>query len=60
MEKFTTKKTKIQEAGPIARDLINTDITTTSELEFRMMIIKVLAGLKKSMKDIREIKILKG
>ena len=45
---------KEQEAVPKARDLINTDIGNMSDLEFRMMILKVLAGLKKGMEDIRE------
>jgi len=53
---------KEQEAVPTARDLINTDISKMSELEFRMMIlkilaekkIKILAGLEKSMEVIRE------
>ena len=45
---------KEQEAVPTARDLINTDINKMSELEFRMMILKILAGLVKSMEDIRE------
>ena len=39
----------------MARDLINTDIGNMSDLEFRMMILKVLAGLEKGMEDIREI-----
>ncbi len=48
-------KKKEQEAVPIARDPINTDISTMSELEFRMMIIKILAGLEKNMEVIREM-----
>jgi len=36
------------------RDLINTNISKMSELEFRMMIIKILAGLEKSIEDTRE------
>ena len=38
----------------MAKDLINTDIGNISKLEFRMMILKVLAGLEKGMEDIRE------
>ena len=38
----------------MARDLINTDISKMLELEFRMMIIKILAGLEKSIEDNRE------
>ena len=45
---------KEQESIPKARDLINTDISNMSDLKFRMTIIKVLAGLKKDMEDIRE------
>ena len=49
----------------MVRALINKNIGNITELEFRMMIIKVLAGLKKSMEDIRkslsgEIKELKS
>jgi len=53
MEKITSKK-KEQEALPTARDLINTDISNMSELEFRMTILKILAKLEKSMEDIRD------
>ena len=45
---------KEQEAVPKARDLINRDIGNMSDLEFRMTILKVLAGLEKGMEDIRE------
>ena len=38
----------------MARDLINMDIGTMSDPEFRMTILKVLARLKKGMEDIRE------
>lgn len=51
--KNSTQK-KEQEAVPKARDLINTDIGNMSDLEFRMTILKVLAGLEKGMEDIRE------
>ena len=34
--------------------LINMNISKMSELEFRIMIIKLLAGLKKSIKGTRE------
>ena len=44
-----------QGAVPKARDLINMDIGNMSDLEFRMMILKVLAVLKKGKEDIREI-----
>ena len=43
-----------QEAVPKAGDLINTDIGNMTDLEFRMMILKVLAGLEKGIEDIRE------
>jgi len=45
---------KEQEAVPTARDLLNTDISTMSELEYRMMILKILPGLEKGMEAIRE------
>ena len=41
---------KEQEAVLKARDLINTDIGNMTDLEFRMTILKVLAGLKKAWK----------
>ena len=34
-----------------ARDLINTDISETSELEFKTMIIRILARVVKSIED---------
>ena len=37
-----------------ARDLINTDISKMSELEFRIMIIRMLAGVEKSIEYTRE------
>ena len=43
-----------QEAVLIARDLISMDISNISALEFRIMIIKIVAGLKKSIEDTRE------
>ena len=43
-----------------ARDLINTDISKMSELEFRTTIIRILAGVEKSIEslpvEIKEIK----
>ena len=45
---------KEQKAIPKARNLINTDIGNISDLEFRMKILKVLAGLEKGMEDTRE------
>nr|XP_054368908.1 uncharacterized protein C1orf50 homolog isoform X2 [Mirounga angustirostris] len=45
---------KEQEAVPTAMDLLNTDINTMLEVEFRMMILKILAGLEKSMEVIKE------
>ena len=35
-----------------ARGLINTDISKMSELEFRTMIIRIVAGLKKSIESL--------
>ena len=43
-----------QEAVLTARDLISMDISNISALEFRIMIIKIVAGLKKSIEDTRE------
>ncbi|KAF0877000.1 LORF1 protein, partial [Crocuta crocuta] len=37
-----------------ARELLKTDISNITEQEFRTIIIKVIAGLEKSMEDIRE------
>jgi len=45
---------KEQEAVLTARDLINTDASKMSELEFRMTIMKILAWLEKSMEDTKE------
>ena len=54
-----------QEAVLTARDLISMDISKMSELEFRITILKILAGLEKSIEDTRaslsgEIKELKS
>ena len=48
-----SQQKKEQEAVPKARDLINTDIGNMSDIEFRMMILKVLARLEKGMEDIK-------
>ena len=45
---------KEQEAVPKAGDLINTDIGNMKDLQFRMTILKLLAGLEKGIEDIRE------
>ena len=42
---FTPKKKEQEEIT--ARDLINTDISKIFELEFRTMIIRILAGVEK-------------
>ena len=49
MEKFTPKE---QEVVLIAQNLINTDKSKMSILEFKTMIIRILAG--KNMEDTRE------
>ena len=49
-----TPQKKEQEAVLMARDLINMVISKMSDPEFRMMIIKVLAGLEKKHGDTRE------
>ena len=38
----------------MAKDLINTDISKMSELELKTTIVKIVAGLEKSIEDIRE------
>ena len=43
-----------QEAVLTARDLISMDISEMSELEFRIMIIKILAGIEKTIEDTKE------
>lgn len=50
------KSTQKKEQEPVmtARDLINADISNMTELEFRMTILKVLAGLEKKMEENRE------
>jgi len=45
---------KEQEVIPTAKDLLNTDISTMSDLEFRIIALKIPAGLEKSMEVIRE------
>ena len=40
-----------QEAVLTARNLVSMDISKISELEFRIMIIKIVAGLEKSIED---------
>ena len=45
---------KEQEVELTARDFINMDISKMSELEFKRTIIKILAGLGKSIKDTKE------
>ncbi|VFV41318.1 Hypothetical predicted protein, partial [Lynx pardinus] len=37
-----------------ARDLIEIDISNRSDGEFKLIIVRILAGLKKRMEDIRE------
>ena len=49
MEKFIPKKE--HEVVLTARELINTDISKMSELEFKAMIIRIVAGLEDSTKD---------
>ena len=43
-----------QEAVLTVRDLISMDVSKMSELESRIMIIKILVGLEKSIEDTRE------
>ena len=53
MEKLTKKKE--QEAVPKAGDLINTDIGNMTDPEFRMTLLKVLAGLEKGIKILEKL-----
>jgi len=50
MEELTPRK----RAELTSKDTINTDISKMSELEFKTMIIKILAGLEKSIEGSRE------
>ena len=43
-----------QEAVLTVRDLISMDISKMMELDFKITIIKILAGLEKSTEDTRE------
>lgn len=45
---------KEKEVELTTRDLMNVDISKISELEFKTVIIKILAGLEKCIKDTRE------
>ena len=45
---------KEQEIDLIARDLINTDISKLSVLEFKTTIIRILAGLEKGIEKTRK------
>jgi len=45
---------KEQEVVPTARDLLNMDISMMSDLELRIITLKILAELEKSMEVIRE------
>ena len=52
MEKLTSKKRT--RAVLTVRDLISMDISKMVELDFKITIIKILAGLEKSTEDTRE------
>ena len=43
-----------QEAVLTARDIISMNISKTLELEFRIMIVRILVGLEKNIEDPRE------
>ena len=53
-QKEEFKKKKGPEVTLSATDLINMDMSKMSQLEFRIMIIKILAGLEKSINNTRE------
>ena len=53
--KNSPQKKNEQEAKlPTSRDLISMDISKMLELEFTVMIIKMLSGVEKSIEDTRE------
>ena len=58
VSKITRRRNSQQKKEPeailSATDLIDMDISKISELEFRITIIKLLAGLEKSIKETRE------
>ena len=45
---------KKEQEEMMARDLINTDISKRSEIQFKTTIIRILAWVEKSIEDIRE------
>ena len=49
-----SRQRREQEAVLTVRDLISMDISKMVELDFKITIIKILAGLEKSTEDTRE------
>jgi len=54
MPKWRNSSQKKEQEKVIARDLIKTNISNMSDEDFKATIIRILAGLEKSMEDIRE------
>lgn len=52
MTKWRNSLQKKEQEEMTVRILINTDISKISELEFRTMIIRIVAGLKKSIESL--------
>ena len=53
MMKWKNSQKKLQE-DMTAKELIITDITNVTEQEFRVIVIRLIAGLQKSIEDSRE------
>jgi len=53
MPKWRNSSQKKEQEKVIARDLIKTNISNMSDEDFKATIIRILAGLEKSMEDIR-------
>ena len=54
MTKWKNSSQKKEQEEMTDRDLINEDVSKMSKLEFKTTMIKILAGLEKSIKDTRE------
>ena len=53
MKRKNSPQKKLQEVAT-ANELIKTDLSNTTEQEFRIIVIKLIAGLEKSIEDSRE------
>ena len=54
MTRWKNSPQKNEQEDMMARDLINSDISKISELEFKTMNIRILAGVEKSIEYTRE------